>query len=427
MSGTTFGGLTNLILYGPPGTGKTYLAKKIAEKIIANQIESQNEEIALQGIVDELQLYQLIALAMYDHDPKSQLSVDEIKVLPLIRTRYSMYPIKRQNESIWGSLQIHSNPESITINVANHQFPYLFNKTEEAKWYLDKEGIEYVIQNFSEDLDLLRKNVQSLKESDFVKWITFHQSFSYEEFIEGLRPVVDEETEGINHIEIVPGVFKTICARASAQSSFNYVLIIDEINRGNISRIFGELITLIEDDKREDAKNEISVVLPYSKDTFKVPKNLYLIGTMNTSDRSIALLDAALRRRFAFMEVIPNYELLQDIEVGSGDLTINLAELLEYLNKKLQQTLDKDHQIGHSYFLKIGDYKKESRIDALEFVWNYQILPFLEEYFYSQPDRFVEILKPFFVFNEGSDKEESSILMHLEGEELLAALNELIE
>lgn len=163
-----------------------------------------------------------------------------------------------------------------------------------------------------------------------------------------------------------------------ATSKF-YVLIIDEINRGNISKIFGELITLIEEDKREN----LSVRLPYSKDVFTVPKNLYIIGTMNTSDRSIASIDIALRRRFKFKEIMPNSNLV-------ADFNCNFKECFEILNKRISVLLDRDHQIGHSYFIE--EKYKDSNASELETIWFDSIIPLLNEYFYSDWEKLQALL-----------------------------------
>ena len=155
-----------------------------------------------------------------------------------------------------------------------------------------------------------------------------------------------------------------------------YVLIIDEINRGNISRIFGELITLIEDSKREGADEPLSVKLPYSKKEFSVPKNLYIIGTMNSSDRSLTGLDIALRRRFTFIEMLPKPELLKDIKVE--DLKID--KLLGIINQRIEVLLDRDHCLGHANFMTL---KEKPTLKHLASIFRQKIIPQLQEYFFD--------------------------------------------
>jgi 5-methylcytosine-specific restriction protein B len=159
-----------------------------------------------------------------------------------------------------------------------------------------------------------------------------------------------------------------------------HVLIIDEINRGNISRIFGELITLIEPSKRAGAIEELSVTLPYSKKPFSVPSNVYLIGTMNTADRSLAGLDIALRRRFTFKEMPPRPDLLDSILIGS----LNIGQLLRTMNERIEVLLDRDHCLGHAYFMPLKD---KDTLDNLAFIFRQQILPLLQEYFFEDWER----------------------------------------
>jgi Cdc6-like AAA superfamily ATPase len=419
--------IKNIILYGPPGTGKTYFAKKVAHELIKEQLNLQSKNILIQEIVDAVRVFELIALAMYFEGAQGKYSVKQINGTELLQQRYILHPIKNERNNIWSSLQLHSNPDSHNINVSNRADPALFDKNDEAEWYLTQEGVTYIDENLSDYIQKMNRGSGKSSESDFIFWITFHQSFSYEEFVEGLRPVEDGESTSFVNIEVVPGVFRHVCSRAAANPDQKFVLVIDEINRGSISRVFGELITLLEDDKRAGQANEISVVLPYSKDVFKVPQNLFIIGTMNTADRSITLLDAALRRRFAFIEITADPELLADIKVGTGDESVNLGQLLESINHKIIALLDRDHQIGHSYLLQVAGYSQNARIRALEFAWNYQIIPLLEEYFYSQPDQLIEIVKPFIDTEIDLDVNRSMRLIRLEGDELLSALVELIQ
>jgi len=225
-----------------------------------------------------------------------------------------------------------------------------------------EQEIFSTIQNnkYSENMD-----ISDIKKR--VKFITFHQSFGYEDFIEGFRP----NKEG--KITLIDGIFKEICKEAIANREENYYLVIDEINRGNISKIFGELITLIEEDKRD----KLEVTLPYSKESFSVPSNLYIIGTMNSSDKSIALIDIALRRRFTFLKMKPNSNLIEYSKA---------KEIFKKLNEYISTNLSEDYQIGHSYFINIENN------DDLKFVLKYKIEPLLEEYFYGD-DRLTEAKK----------------------------------
>lgn len=419
----TFKFTRNVILYGPPGTGKTYLARRFAEEFIQDQLQVRPQQLIFGEIVSSITVHELIALAMFCEDRNKKYTVLEIHQLELLQARFRYFPIQNERETIWGSLQRHSDPQALHINVASRSDPALFDKSEDSKWYLTKAGIEYVEQNLYSYYQEIQSDQREPSVEDYITWVTFHQSLSYEEFIEGLRPINNSENEETISIKVIPGIFKRACLRASANPDQKFVFVIDEINRGNISRVFGELITLIEDDKRADQDNQVSVVLPYSNEVFKVPSNLYLIGTMNTADRSIALIDAALRRRFAFLEILPDENLVSDCIVEYGELAINLKDALFALNCRITEMLDRDHQIGHSYFQKVQSYDKEFQMDALEFVWNSQILPLLEEYFYGQPEQLRELLSSF--VNSEDSIDATLQIPCLEGEDLIEALNGL--
>lgn len=207
----------------------------------------------------------------------------------------------------------------------------------------------------------------------FVEFTTFHQSLDYEDFIEGLKPIIKDGHVTYN---VEPGIFKKICTKASDDSGHSYFLIIDEINRGNVSKIFGELITLLEPDKRKGSVNAISATLSYSKESFSIPDNLYIIGTMNTTDRSVGTIDYALRRRFAFLTVKANESVVsrQNGEVGRKAVDY-YRKVYEHLKKYPSGDIDLDDlMIGHSYFIA-------DSIPSLELKWKYEVLPLLEEYY----------------------------------------------
>lgn len=207
----------------------------------------------------------------------------------------------------------------------------------------------------------------------YIVFTTFHQSYGYEDFVQGLRP---DPSKSELSFDTIDGVFKKIADKAMQDTANDYVLIIDEINRGQISKVFGELITLIEDDKRWGEINELSVTLPYG-DVFAIPNNLYIVGTMNSADKSISLIDTALRRRFEFIEVIPNKDLVDDVA---------LREVLERLNNSLVNELDStDLLIGHAYFIK----KTEKDLCN---IMNRNIIPLLYEYFFDDSKKVKTLL-----------------------------------
>jgi len=243
-----------------------------------------------------------------------------------------------------------------------------------------------------------------------LRTVTFHPSFTYEDFIEGLTATEGED--GAVRYTVDEGVFQEFATRAkdayedagSLKDAPNYVLIIDEINRGNLAQIFGETITLLEDDKRLDAENETSVTLPHSGEEFYVPPNLYVIGTMNTADRSIALVDAALRRRFRFVHFAPDLDVVcEQYGFGDGDLAgardivrngSNRADQLlalsvcavDALNTEIREARDlgRGKQLGHTPLLGIDGETTQEREQAIIDTWRYELMPLLEEYYFGQ-------------------------------------------
>ena len=228
----------------------------------------------------------------------------------------------------------------------------------------------------------LKKRYKELQAEGRISFTTFHQSLDYEEFVEGLKPDIDSLNDKDMRFVVKPGIFKRICMAASAADGNNtnkpYVLIIDEINRANVSKVLGELITLLEKSKRLGGDDEFTVTLPYSGEKFGVPDNLYIIGTMNTADRSLGYIDYAVRRRFAFMTLESQSDVIRDYYHNEGELMEKEISLFTSVRDLIKDNLNsdfdlKDIMIGHSYFLaKSGDEYKLN----LE----YKIRPLLEEY-----------------------------------------------
>lgn len=302
-------------------------------------------------------------------------------------------------------------------------------------------GKTYLAQQFARWW--LSEETADTPREDQLELVTFHPSFSYEDFVEGLTTTITET--GDVAYKYRDGVFKQICQRAA--NAYNsaevpeeappYVLIIDEINRGNLAQIFGETITLIEADKRLDAPQEIKATLAHSGESFVIPPNLYIIGTMNTADRSIALVDAALRRRFRFIACPPNLDVLyreheftdlaevrraaQDGESAYESLLALSILAFKDLNEIIIDTPDlgKGKQIGHSYLL--GVPTPEALVDA----WRFEILPLLEEYYFSQFSRIQQEL--FRGSGEALFDQSQQRIAAFDPTELAQSLSQLIE
>lgn len=268
---------------------------------------------------------------------------------------------------------------------------------------VENEPLDSIAEEAKKSYSAVLERYNWYKADGLIAFTTFHQSYGYEEFIEGIKPVMDDDDTNTNGGEIrytvVDGLFKAFCKQSviSAKKK-NRVFIIDEINRGNISKIFGELITLIEPSKRIGQAEGMQVKLPYSQKPFGVPNNVYIIGTMNTADRSIATIDTALRRRFRFQEMMPDAEVLKDVRVGD----VSVSEMLVRMNQRISVLYDREHTIGHTYFVPL---KENSTIEQLAKIFENDIIPLLQSYFYEDYEKIRLVLGD----NQKKNREEQFI------------------
>ena len=419
----------NQILYGPPGTGKTYatMAKAvgIAEGLTATEIkdhypnrsdlkaqyqshvesgrivfttfhQSFTYEDFVEGIKPELSekdisykiddgVFKIISEEALENWELSKLNSSNIDRLPF-KTAYELFK-KELEESLLG------DDQGILVNLQSSHF-YIYDIVGDSLKMETSTGG--------------RKNTMT---SPTLEKIYVANQQDHGILSGGMKGYYNALVNKLNSYSENREI-------KSAQKSplKNFVLIIDEINRGNISQIFGELITLLEKDKRLGNAESLTAKLPYSKKQFGVPLNLYIIGTMNTADRSVEALDTALRRRFAFEEIIPRPELLSEREFEDLNVEIDLSLLLQTINERIELLIDKDHKLGHSYFFSlIGSDDCERELMSIFYD---KIIPLLEEYFYGDFGKIGLVLgKAFVLKKEGKkidfapfDMEDKSIL-----------------
>jgi len=391
----------NRIYYGPPGTGKTYTLTRLLKRNYEQPAKSISAEEWRGQLIAEkiavLKWWEGAAAALYDLGGKAKVAdIAEHRFIQAVTAANGSNRNVRQ--TLWRTLQNHTVDESTTVKMKKRLSPAVFDKSAESVWQFAGDWQEAC----ADLIALVGQLKQGQQDADAVQrysFVTFHQSYGYEEFVEGLRPVLAGEAEaGEVAYEIRPGVFKELCRKARQAPDQRFAMVIDEINRGNISKIFGELITLIEADKRDPLDGSApsaEVTLAYSGEKFSVPANVDIIGAMNTADRSLALLDTALRRRFEFVPLMPDTRAEKDpadqdsaplagLVVTTNAGVIDVRLLLQRMNERIEALYDRDHGIGHAYLTGLaGVDDGPLRFEALAATFRNRIVPLLEEYFFE--------------------------------------------
>ncbi len=396
----------NQILYGPPGTGKTYHTIAKAIEIIENRVveETENRETLKEkfeaykqaGQIEFVTFHQSYGYEEFVEGIKAKTTDNgiEYKIEAGILKKLSKKAKENYENSKKTSTQL-IQEKSLKQKIEQFLNDALetqseFTKTKGGKFKI-KDLSEHSISIFTEDSNY-SENLIELDIGELTQIlgseVDIKTSRQLAKDIFGINNQRQKDTYYFSMLkkfkEIKFNNFKEIEEKEPLK---NYILIIDEINRGNISKIFGELITLIEPSKRIGAEESLHVRLPYSNELFGVPSNLYIIGTMNTADRSIALMDTALRRRFDFTEMMPRPEVL-DFEIEG----LHVKSMLKTINKRIEYLYDRDHTIGHAYFMSLKDEKITDKKAELDTIFRNKIIPLLQEYFYDDWEKIVMVL-----------------------------------
>ncbi len=427
----------NQILYGPPGTGKTYHTINKAVEIIDGKVPEDRESTKKR--FDELKDAGQIVFTTFHQSFGYEEFVEGIKASTAdkgieystedgifkklcAKSQERIYTIgntlANSNASVWkislgGSGENHQVKKDCFTNglirigwenvteIGDVEFEKLGSKEKNTleNFLSEMQVGDFVLslgnQKEADGVGIIvgdyeRDDYEHYPHKRKVEWLAKDNKFPVYE-LNGNKNLVQQtvyKLHRFNADQIIKLLGQNLVIDDDC-SNKNYILIIDEINRGNISKIFGELITLIEPSKRIGGDEEIRLTLPYSGHTFGVPKNLYIIGTMNTADRSIALMDTALRRRFEFTEMMPDLEIVGELDSIDG---INIRLLLEKINQRIEYLYDRDHQIGHAYFMSLIDKSGAEAKKELDNIFRNKIIPLLQEYFYDDWEKIQMVL-----------------------------------
>ena len=438
----------NVIFYGPPGTGKTYTTAKRAVEICKNESEEdltdyseimkKYNELKENNRIEFITFHQSYGYEEFIEGIKPVVSNEDYESEDESENKQELKTnIKIENDIKYdvvdgifkkfcdnarkAIIETHDNddvsPEAIVwkVTVRNNVIKDCFeNSRVRIDWNFDDAGAVGFVEEVKKgdiiittDGSRTKINGIAVVIDDKGYILAGEERDTTTRNVKWLAKNIDENIKNINKEKMlhrrtvarVPNMKvediiklakeknqKELSKIVIKENKEPYVFIIDEINRGNISKIFGELITLIETTKRsgEGKKECISTKLPYSNEEFTVPDNVYIIGTMNTADRSIALMDTALRRRFKFEEMLPNYDLLKDIFVEDEGVKVNIGAMLKVINERIEYLYDREHTIGHAVFLEL---KENNNIDKLENIFKKSVIPLLQEYFYEDYEK----------------------------------------
>lgn len=387
---TTLTTPTNIIYSGVAGTGKTYQLLQLAKRY-TDVLPTASDEMLLMQLLTDVSWRDTICLIFLD----LQFQHQELARVPEIMAHEFFIAKASQNQrdknlsnTAWSVLQMHSPVSSQTVTYKNRAIQAYFDKDESGAWYLlpnNQPLLQLLIDRLEEFYQARRDALATdNKAQTYERYslVSFHQAYGYEEFVEGIRPVMGQGqgaqgSSGQMSYAVQDGAFLALCQRAASDPHRRYAMLVDEINRANVARVFGELLSLIEPDKRAGMPSAMSVRLAYSGRAFSVPANVDIYATMNTQDHSLAPLDMALRRRFRFIDCAPQPDLLPIICLSNDDSdgaeTIDLAKILAGLNARISQVLGSSAQLGQAFLWTV------STIADLQLALTQQIIPQLAQ------------------------------------------------
>ena len=363
----------NIIYTGVAGTGKTYRLQQIAKQY-TEFLPVANADELLKALLKPLSWRDVICLIFLNNYQQGRklLKVPEIIDHQFFRMKAQLNDRKENlNQTAWGTLMMYSDKNSVRVKYHRRASQSYFDKDDSSNWFLLADSLP-LLADLQNKLDDYQAAIHSQFQPNYLQpklerfsFVSFHQAYGYEEFVEGIRPHIADNGQMSYRVE--SGAFLRLCQQAKHDPSHRYAMLIDEINRANVARVFGELMSLIEPSKRAGQTDSLSVNLAYSRQPFSVPSNVDIYATMNSQDHSLAPLDMAFRRRFEFIECQPQPQLLG--KVMANGIEIDLAKLLTALNERISQNLAKDSQLGHSFLWGIDS------LQALSAAFSQSIIP----------------------------------------------------